>query len=260
MSVDALLGLFVQHGYGIVFAAILLDNAGLPIPGELLLLMFGALARDGHLDLGAGLLVASAAALGGDSAGYWLGRLAGDRVIQTYCRAALGSGACVQRAVSYYQNHGTATVIVGRFVMGVRAFLPPLAGSAGMSFRRFLLLDSLGALLWSGLFLMLGYTFGWRLDAVRDGYRAGSTAFLGVVVAGLSAYLLVKLFRRWRHGPASLREGMVARVVDAIRLPQRRGLTASPPNAMAPSDDGPDRRLATPLLSAGIGAPIKIEM
>ena len=237
MSVNALLDLFVQHGYGIVFAAILLDNAGLPIPGELLLLMFGTVARGGHLDLGAGLLVASAAALGGDSVGYWLGRLAGDRVLYTYCRAALGSEACVRRAVRYYQTYGTATVIVGRFVMGVRAFLSPLAGSAGMPFPRFLLLDSLGALLWSGLFLMLGYSFGGRLEAVRDGYQAGSTVFLGVVGAGLGAYLLVKLFRRWRHGAASLLKGWlresstpsrcrgVGRSRQGPRLPWRRRMT-----------------------------------
>lgn len=219
MSADALFDLFAQHGYAIVFTAILLDNAGLPIPGELLLLMFGALAWSGHFDVGAGLLIASTAALGGDSVGYWLGRLGGDRVLHVYCRAALGSGACVRRAVSYYRNYGTATVIVGRFVIGVRAFLPPLAGSAGMSFRRFLLLDSLGAVLWSTLFLMLGYSFGWPLEVVRDGYRAGSTVVLGVVVAGLGAYLLVKLFRRWRHGAASLRDGMVARVADASGRP-----------------------------------------
>lgn len=253
VSVDALVDLFVQHGYAIVFAAILLDNAGLPIPGELLLLTFGALAGSGHLDLGAGLLVASLAAVAGDSVGYWLGRLTGDRVLHTYCRVALGSGACVRRAVSYYKSYGAATVIAGRFVMGARAFLSPLAGSTGMSFRRFLLLDSLGALLWSSVFLMLGYSFGWRLEAVRDGYRAGSAVFLALVGVGFSAYLLVKLFRRWRHGAASLREGMVARVVGPIQLPRRQALATSPATAVAPTDEMPE--LATPLLSAEIARP-----
>lgn len=86
MSFDALPGLFVQYGYGIVFMAILLDNAGLPIPGELLLLLFGAVARTGDLDLGLGLFVAWTAALSGDTVGYWFGRLTGDRVLRTYCR------------------------------------------------------------------------------------------------------------------------------------------------------------------------------
>ena len=63
MSVELLLSLFVQYGYWIVFFGILLDNAGLPLPGELLLLTFGALARTGHVDLGIGILVASSTAV-----------------------------------------------------------------------------------------------------------------------------------------------------------------------------------------------------
>ncbi len=259
MSLDALLGLFVQYGYGIVFMAILLDNAGLPIPGELLLLLFGAAARTGELDLGLGLLVASAAALSGDTVGYWLGRLTGDRVLRTYCRMTLGSGTCVRRAMSYYDRYGIATVIVGRFVMGVRAFLSPLAGSAGMPFHRFLFFDSLGALLWSTLFLALGYSFGGRLESLRDGYRAGSAVFLSVVGAGVGTYVLIKLFRRWRHGVASFREGLVARVTAALRRQRRQALAARPPDTTSPSADAPDRRLAMPVLPAEVRSPTTIE-
>ncbi|MBI2205138.1 MAG: DedA family protein [Candidatus Rokubacteria bacterium] len=257
MSLDALPGLFVQYGYGIVFTAILLDNAGLPIPGELLLLLFGAVARTGDLDLGLGLLVAWAAALSGDTIGYWLGRLTGDGVLRTYCRMTLGSGTCVRRAVGYYDRYGKATVVVGRFVMGVRAFLSPLAGAAGMPFHRFLLFDSLGALLWSALFLALGYSFGWRLELLRDGYRAGATVLLGAVGVGVSMYLLIKLFRRWRHGPASFREGLVARAVDALQRPPRQARAAERPDTTAPRDDGPNHRLAARVLSGRVNTTIE---
>lgn len=234
MSVDALLGLFVQYGYGILFAAILLDNAGLPIPGELLLLLFGAVARTGDLDLGVGLLVASLAAVGGDSIGYWLGRLTGDRVLRTYCRATLGSGACVRRAVGHYETYGNATVIIGRFVMGVRAFLAPLAGSAGMPFGRFLLFDVLGAVLWSSLFVVAGYSFGWRLESLDEGYRTGATVVGGALAIGLATYLFAKLVRRWRHGPAGLRERALARAARVFRLGQRppRPLPESTPRVL----------------------------
>ena len=236
MDVDALLALFVQYGYWIVFVAILIDNAGLPIPGELLLLIFGALARNGDFSLGLGVVVASTAALGGDSVGYWLGRLSGDRVLRTYCRITLGSGACLRRAVGYYHRYGTATVIVGRFVMGIRALLPPLAGSAGMSYRRFLLIDALGATLWSGLFLAIGYSFGWRLESVRQGYRSGSLVALAALTVALTFYLLAKLLRRRRYGPASLRAGAVARVASALwRLPSRA--LAGSAAKLAPEDD-----------------------
>jgi len=216
--IDLLLNLLAQYGYAIVFVSILLDNAGLPIPGELLLLLFGAIARNGDADLVLGVLLAAAAAIAGDSVGYWLGRLTGDRVLRTYCRLTLGSGKCVRRAASYYQLHGRTAVIFGRFVMGARAFLPALAGSAGMPFVQFLLLDILGALVWAGLFITLGYSVGWSPERVHEGYRGVSIALLTTVGVGLVAYLAIKLARRGRHGAASLHASTIARVGRSLHL------------------------------------------
>ena len=219
--IDMLLNLFAQYGYAIVFVSIFLDNAGLPIPGELLLLLFGALARNGDGSAPVGLLLASVGAVAGDSVGYWLGRLGGEGVLRTYCRLTLGSGKCVRRAASYYQLHGRTTVVFGRFVLGVRAFLPSLAGSAGMPFGQFLLFDALGAFVWAGVFIALGYGIGWSPERVHEGYRGVSVALLATVVAGLAVYLAVKLVRRWRHGAASLRARTIARV-EGILQPQPR--------------------------------------
>lgn len=246
MSIDLALSLFVQYGYWIVFAAILLDNAGLPIPGELLLLLFGALARYGHLDAGLGLVVASAAAMSGDSIGYWLGRLTGDRALRTYCRVTLGSGMCVPKALAYYHRYGNATVIVGRFVMGVRAFLSPLAGSAGMPFGRFLLFDSIGALLWSGFFIFLGYSVGGRLEWLHEGYRAGSLVLVGALGVGFGAYLLLKLVRREGHGPAFLGEPMVSHALAAFRRRQRPAVSLISPAVEALAGDETAHRAVKP--------------
>lgn len=206
MSFELLLGLFAQHGYWIVFAGILLDNAGLPLPGELLLLTFGALAGTGHVDLGLGILVASAAAMSGDSVGYWLGRLGGDRVLRAYCHVTLGSGRCVQNAVDYYHRRGKVAIIFGRFVIGVRAFLFPLAGSARMPYAQFLLFDSVGALVWAAGFILAGYSVGWRVNQVIQQYRLGTMVLASALGAGFALYLLMKLGRRWRRGPGFLRE------------------------------------------------------
>lgn len=223
-----LLNLFAQYGYAIVFVAIFLDNAGLPIPGELLLLLFGAIARSGDANLVLGVLLAATAAIAGDSVGYWLGRLTGERVLRTYCRLTLGSGKCVRRAASYYQLHGRATVIFGRFVMGARAFLPALAGSAGMPFVQFLLFDVLGALVWAGLFIGLGYSVGWSRGRVHEGYRGVSIALLTTVGMGLVAYLAVKLARRGRHGAASLHASTIARVGRSLNLNPLLGKESQP--------------------------------
>jgi membrane protein DedA with SNARE-associated domain len=212
MSFELFLGLLVQYGYWMVFAGILLDNAGLPLPGELLLLTLGAMAGTGHVDPGLAILVATAAAMSGDSVGYWLGRLGGDRVIRVYCRVTLGSGRCVENAIGSYHRRGKVAIILGRFVIGVRAFLFPLAGSARMPYAQFLLFDSVGALVWAGVFILAGYSVGWRVSEVIQQYRLGAIVLAGALGASFTLYLLMKLCRRWRHGPGSLREQTVTRL------------------------------------------------
>jgi membrane protein DedA with SNARE-associated domain len=191
--------LSMEYGLWIVFAGILLDNAGLPLPGELLLLMFGVLSRYTDLNLGVLLLVASAAAVGGDSFGYWLGRLGGNRVLHVYCRATLGSPECPQKAAQYYARYGTATVIFGRFLVGIRVFLSPLAGSVGLPFVRFLCLDFVGALLWTSVFVLAGYAIGGRLDSLEAGYRIAYVAVGIATAAGIVLYFWAALRYRRRQ-------------------------------------------------------------
>lgn len=175
MSSESLLGLFAVYGYGIVFVAILLDNAGLPIPGELLLLAFGGLARGGELDLFAGLTVATAAALLGDSVGYWGGRCG--------CHYFLPTRVTQERLAP-----GPITVVFGRFVVGARLFCAPLAGCSRMPFPRFLLMDGLGCLLWAGSFIVIGYLAGDHLVSGRG--------FIALALAGLAAAWLIVTLNR----------------------------------------------------------------
>lgn len=199
MDFGWLLSLFIQQGYLLVFLAVFLDNAGLPLPGELVLLAFGFLARTGHLDVGWGLIVASIGAMAGDNMSYWLGRLGGVRILRTYCRMTLGSGQCVERAVAFYHRFGPLTVISGRFVIGLRAFVVPLAGSARIPYGQFLLFDAIGALLWSTIFIVTGYALGNQAELFSQWFR-GSEILLGLAVGiAFVAYLAVKRWKRSRY-------------------------------------------------------------
>lgn len=183
MSGEFLLGLFTAYGYGIVFGAIILENAGLPIPGELLLLAFGGIARSGQLDLIAGLIVAAGAAVIGDSVSYWGGRWGCGRFLPARFKAG---GPF---------SPGAAWVVFGRFVVGARLFLAPLAGCARMPFAKFLLLDALGCLLWAGSFILIGYLAGGHLGGGAERIRAGLAIGLGVLG---STWLIVRLTRHRR--------------------------------------------------------------
>jgi membrane protein DedA with SNARE-associated domain len=183
VTADLLMGLFIAYGYWIVFTAILLDNAGLPIPGELLLLAFGMVAKDGHLDPLLGLAVAATAALMGDSVGYWLGRLGGTRLL-----------ARVGRAPRF--TPGRLSLVFGRFVVGARMLMAPLAGLNRMAFPRFAAFDALGCLVWAGAFILIGYASGIRMEVLQENFRLVSYTIQALLVAGLAAWGITRLAQR----------------------------------------------------------------
>ena len=185
LTAELLMGLFIAYGYWIVFTAILLDNAGLPIPGELLLLAFGMVAKDGHLDPLIGLAVAATAALVGDSLGYWLGRLGGTRLL-----------ARIGRAPRFKPGH--VSLVFGRFVIGARMLLAPLAGVNRMTFPRFAACDALGCLIWAGVFILIGYASGVRLEALQQNFQMVSYAIQAVLASGLAAWGITRLVAQRR--------------------------------------------------------------
>src|SRR5437879_12733933 len=136
MSFDFLAGLVLAHGYVIVFLAVALDCAVLPIPGELLLLTIAGLAVQGHLDPVRGIAAAAAGVIIADSLGYWMGRLGGHRVF-----ARVG--------ISQRWTPGLTTVVFGRFVLGARVVLAPMAGTRRSPFGRFLACGACGAASWA---------------------------------------------------------------------------------------------------------------
>jgi len=180
LTAELLMGLFIAYGYWIVFTAILLDNAGLPIPGELLLLAFGAVAKAGHLDPLLGLAVAATAALVGDSLGYGIGRLAGSRVL-----------ARAGRSPRF--TPGGPSVVFGRFVVGARVLLAPMAGLTRMPFRRFLMFDAVGCLVWAGLFILVGYVSGVTLKSMQQGLHVVSRTAQAALVLAAAAWVTSRL-------------------------------------------------------------------
>jgi membrane protein DedA with SNARE-associated domain len=193
LTAELLMGLFVAYGYWIVFTAILLDNAGLPIPGELLLLAFGVVAKNGHLDPLLGLAIAALAALVGDNIGYWIGRLAGTRVL-----ARMGGAPRFKP--------GQASMVFGRFVFGARVLLAPVAGLTRMPFSRFLAFDAIGCLVWAGAFITIGYASNVSLEAMQQTLSVVSTSAQFVIAAAASAWLVTRLvaIRRARTAAATV--------------------------------------------------------
>jgi membrane protein DedA with SNARE-associated domain len=194
--VSDLLPLVVQYGYLVLFAFVTAEQIGLPVPAVPILLGVGALSGTGRMSVAVALGVALLASLPADILWYELGRRRGGRVLGLLCRISLEPDTCVRRTSDVFARRGGAALLFAKFFPGLSTMAPPMAGASGIPRHRFLLLDILGALVWAGAWLALGYVFRDALDPViATASRVGNGA---LVAAGavLAAYILVKFVRR----------------------------------------------------------------
>jgi membrane protein DedA with SNARE-associated domain len=190
--VDTLLGVLTGLGYPGIATIVGLESAGLPLPGETMLLTASYLASTGHLSLP---LVIAAAALGaviGDSVGYLVGRKGGRRFLERYGRYAGITPEKLAKAEGYFTRHGGKTVFFGRFVAVLRILAGPLAGTSNMPYRRFLVANVVGAVSWATVMGTLGFFFGKPVAAILG--------HLGIwALVALAAFLILRFaLRRWR--------------------------------------------------------------
>jgi len=186
----------LQHGYAVLFALSLIAQLGAPLPLTPLLVAAGALAKAGQLSLAGIVALSVAASALGHIVWYEAGRRRGTAVLRLLCRISIEPDSCVRRTEDLFARHGGRALVAAPFVPGLGAVAPPLAGMARMPVARFLLLDSLGALLWSALLAGLGYAAGPELMVlVEAGLRFGAWIALAAGLA-LGGWLGWKLAQR----------------------------------------------------------------
>jgi membrane protein DedA with SNARE-associated domain len=195
---DATLDFVQRHGYALVFAFVLLEQIGLPLPAIPVLLAMGALAAAGSMSLALILGVALAAALPVDLVWHQLGRRRGSRVLSVLCKVALEPDSCVRRSGDLFTRFGTRALLLAKFVPGFTAVAAPLAGTYGVPVWRFVLYDAASVILWAGTWTGLGYLFADAIGLIAAAAsRLGTTA--GALAAVLlAAWLLFKYWQRWR--------------------------------------------------------------
>jgi membrane protein DedA with SNARE-associated domain len=195
---------FDQFGYLAIFVGVMLDNAGFPIPGEIVTLLTGNMVAEGHFAYLPAVFFASLGAVLGDSLWYFAGRTGSRRFMAVYCRVSFGSTACIARTERNLSRFGARSLIYARFVPGFRTFAAPMAGMAGVTYRLFLLYDGIGALLWAALWIGLGTYFAQNVATFID--RLENSRLIVLYLAGslLLLFLLIKWIVRRRHGAATL--------------------------------------------------------
>jgi membrane protein DedA with SNARE-associated domain len=203
------LDLFIRtYGYPALFGGMVIEQFIPPMPGEPLLLGAGALAGNGRLSVWLAGVLAVAGTVVGDLVWYEVGRLGGNRVLKWMCRLSIEPDSCVRNGEETLARRGASALLIAKFVPGLNSIGQPLAGALGMPRRRFVIFDLLGAVLWVGLYVGLGYALHDQLaEAARLADRLGGSA-IAIVAGAFGLYLGIKVTRRQLF----LRELRMARI------------------------------------------------
>lgn len=201
----------LQHGYPLVFLFVLADQIGAPVPASPMLLAAGALAGQGWIHFLPAFLLGVVAALASNIFWYWIGRSKGATVLSLLCRISLNPESCVRNAGSLFSRYGARSLLVAKFIPGLNTIAPPLAGIVRMPLAPFLIYDGLGAGIWVGGMIGLGYAFSPEIEilaesAVRMGFFSGM-----VLIGGLAAFIGWKYAQRQKF----LRQIFTARISAA---------------------------------------------
>lgn len=205
---------FIHHGMALVFAAVFLEQMGLPFPAVPWLLAAGALSAAGKFSLLAGIGVTIIACLAGDGFWFYLGRYRGNQVLGLLCRLSLEPDSCIRRTQNVFTRYGLRGLLVAKFVPGLGTVAPPLAGMYGIGVGRFLFVDAVGSLLYGACFLGFGYFFRNQIEQIVAAMaRIGGSA-MSLLVGLAALWVAYKYVQRQRL----LRKLRMARItVDELR-------------------------------------------
>jgi membrane protein DedA with SNARE-associated domain len=184
---DLLRTALVEYGYWAVAALLLLESAGLPLPGETILLLASFLAHSQHeLRLPWIIAVGTVASTMGGELGFALGRYGGRPLIERYRNIFWIRVETVARGDRLFERYGAAAVFLARFIFGMRVLASLLAGALHMPWRKFTLFNSFGAAIWVTAICGAGYLFGEHSSRlVRDLKRFDLAVVIAVILAAL---------------------------------------------------------------------------
>lgn len=181
---------FQHYGYWTIAFMLLLENTGVPVPGETTLLFTSFLAYSEHqLKLPIIIAVGISAAMLGDNAGYAIGHFGGRPLVERYLRFVRVGNEAIRKGESFFASHGASAIFWGRFIAGIRVLAGPLAGTLRMPWRRFFLFNFLGAAAWVTIVASAGYFLGGHSHRLLRVVRQANLAVLAVILIAAAFWL-----------------------------------------------------------------------
>lgn len=181
------------YGYWAVFFGVMLENAGLPVPGETILLVAGYFSATGEFNIWLVMLIAASGAVIGDNIGFAVGHHFGRGFILRVGKYLWLTPKRFEHMENYFKSHGNKTILIARFITGLRVFAALLAGASHMKWRIFLIYNMLGAIIWAVVITALGHFFGHSLPVLIEWVGRSGTILLGVGV--VAAFIIWRIYR-----------------------------------------------------------------
>jgi membrane protein DedA with SNARE-associated domain len=212
-----------SYGYPVLFIGVLLENAGIPVPGETAVLLAGYLsspAGGGRLHILGVIVVTVVAAVLGDNLGYWLGREWARPRLQAGRRFLFLTPRTLELAEGYFHRYGLWTIFFARFISGLRVVGALAAGTAGMPWGRFVGANAAGALAWAVSMSLLGYFFGHSFELLHHWLGRGGAILLGAVLVLVGLPYALRRLRKLSLGTvfdparAQIGQGLIAAVLE----------------------------------------------
>jgi membrane protein DedA with SNARE-associated domain len=208
--------LIAAYGYFAIFGIIMLESAGIPLPGETILIGAAMYAGSHHmLDIRLIIATAAAAAFLGDNIGYWVGLKLGRKALQRWGHLIGLDQRKLDLGEYLFLRHGGKIVFLGRFVALLRVFAAVLAGVNRFPAWQFLLFNALGGITWAVVFGTGGYLLGHAFDRV-----AGPFGWLAFAAAVIAIFLIWRYYKH--HEEQLLRDAERALALQRRRHPRRR--------------------------------------
>jgi membrane protein DedA with SNARE-associated domain len=198
-----LFSLAARHGYSLIFAVVLAETMGIPMPAALALIAGGAATAAHALNAPTVLALAVVAMMIGDTLTFTLGRLSGWALLGFLCRLSMNPETCILRSAQSFYKRGKATLLFAKFVPGINTMAPPLAGSMKMRPTQFLRFDLAGVCLYVGAYFTLGYVFRDFLASITRGFTTASRAMGALLLIAFLVYLVYRI-RTYKKTPQHL--------------------------------------------------------
>jgi membrane protein DedA with SNARE-associated domain len=175
---------------------VFLEDFGVPVPGETVLIIAAIYAGTGRLNIWLVALIAFLAAILGDNVGFGIGHFGGRPLAERYGKYIFLTPERLDKTAKFFDRHGGKVIVIARFVEGLRQANGIIAGITGMHWSKFLPFNMLGAALWVGLWVSIGYFSGSNIDSIYNAatrYEAIFGIVVGIVIVAWIAH------RVWKH-------------------------------------------------------------